>query len=191
MKTLHITKKEINTLLFDNTFQHIVLEEVDKLEFFCDVGKQHYRLLSYFSTLFDNCNIIDISSHRGNSALALSYNKTNTVYSFDIVDNIRSNVKKIDNIKFFNDNLFETAGIEKWKETILLSPFIFIDVDPHNGHMELLMYKYLKKIDYKGFVIWDDIWYFKEMRDNFWYNDLTLLNLVIGQEQALLTLIKI
>ena len=169
MKTLHITKKEINTLLFDNTFQHIVLEEVDRLEFFCDVGKQHYRLLSYFSTLFDNCNIIDISSHRGNSALALSYNKTNTVYSFDIVDNIRSNVKKIDNIKFFNDNLFETAGIEKWKETILLSPFIFIDVDPHNGHMELLMYKYLKKIDYKGFVIWDDIWYFKEMRDNFWY----------------------
>ena len=87
MKTLRITKKEINTLPFDNTFQHIVLEE-DKLEFFCDVGKQHYRLLSYFSTLFNNCNIIDIGSHRGNSALALSYNKTNTVYSFDKISKI-------------------------------------------------------------------------------------------------------
>jgi hypothetical protein len=44
-----------------------------------------------------------------------------------------------------------------------------MDVDPHNGNMELDMYNYLKKINYKGFVICDDIWYFKEMRDNFWY----------------------
>jgi hypothetical protein len=41
-------------------------------------------------------------------------------------------------------------------------------VDPHNGFMEMDFYNFLKKIDYQGFVICDDIWYFKEMRDNFW-----------------------
>jgi len=35
--------------------------------------------------------------------------------------------------------------------------------------MEIEFYNYLKKIDYKGFNICDDIWLFKEMRDNFWY----------------------
>jgi len=168
MKHFNLTKKEIDRLHFDDTFQQLVIEE-DKSEFFGVTGKEHYRLLSYFSTLFDNCNIIDIGSHRGNSALALSYNKTNTIYSFDIVDNIRSKIKSVNNIKFLNDNLFEITGREKWSDTILSSPFIFMDVDPHNGNMELDMYNYLKKINYKGFVICDDIWYFKEMRDNFWY----------------------
>ena len=35
--------------------------------------------------------------------------------------------------------------------------------------METEFYNYLKKINYQGFVICDDVWYFKEMRDNFWY----------------------
>ena len=168
MKHLRLTKKEVDTLNFENTFQQIVIEE-DKPEFFGVAGKEHYRLLSCFSTLFNNCNIIDIGSHRGNSALALSYNTTNTVFSFDIVDNVRSNIKNISNIKFLHDNLFENEGREKWRDTILSSPFIFMDVDPHNGNMEIDMYNYLKTINYKGFVICDDVWYFKEMRDNFWY----------------------
>jgi hypothetical protein len=139
-------------------------------EFHGVVGKEHYKLLSYFSTLFNDAVIIDIGTHHGSSALALSYNTRNTVYSFDIMDKVgNQKVRAKENIFFSMDNLFESAGQEKWKDTLLSAPFIFLDVDPHNGRMELDFYTYLKGINYKGFIICDDIWYFKEMRDNFWY----------------------
>lgn len=131
-------------------------------------GTEHYRLLSYLSTQFNNSTIIDIGTHRGSSALALSYNPTNTVYTFDIVDKIENEfIRSRENIRFSLDNLFEDPS--KWEATILSAPFIVLDVDPHNGSMEIDMYNYLKRIGYNGFIVCDDIWHFKEMRDNFWY----------------------
>jgi hypothetical protein len=139
-------------------------------EFHGPLGNQHYKLLSYLSTLFNGAIIIDIGTHRGSSALALSYNTANTVYTFDIMDKVvNQKIREKSNIAFSMDNLFEAAGQEKWKDTLLAAPFIFLDVDPHNGTMEMDFYMYLNKIGYQGFVVCDDIWYFKEMRDNFWY----------------------
>lgn len=140
-------------------------------EFHGLIGREHYKLLAYLSTLFNNATIIDIGTHRGSSALALSYNPTNTVHTFDIMDKVVNHkIKTRENIQYHMDNLFEPEGQAKWTETILRAPFLFLDVDPHNGHMEIAFYKFLKEINYQGFVICDDIWYFKEMRDNFWYN---------------------
>ncbi len=45
---------------------------------------------------------------------------------------------------------------------------VFIDVDPHNGHMEWSIYKWFRDSGYKGTLIFDDIHYFAEMRNNFW-----------------------
>jgi len=165
---ISVDKTKLNSLLFNENFRSFF--DVNETEFFGNPGTEHYKLLSYFSTLFNNATIIDIGTHRGSSSLALSYNKSNTIHTFDIVDKvINNNIKNVENIQFHLDNLFETEGQEKWCETIKNSPFIFLDVDPHNGTMEIDFFNYLKKIDYKGFVICDDIWYFKEMRDNFWY----------------------
>lgn len=168
-----ISKSHLESIPFENHFDKIILHNdpyETRKEFFDKPGKQHYRLLSYFSTLFDNSIIIDIGTHRGSSATALSYNKTNKIYTFDIVNKIENpNIKNISNIHFQYDNLFETEGQEKWKDTILKAPFIFLDVDPHNGTMEWDFYQFLVKINYQGFVLCDDVWYFKEMRDHFWY----------------------
>ena len=163
-----ITRDDLNSIEFDNTYRSIVVNEPN-IDFFEIPGKEHYRLLSYFSTLFNNSNIIDIGTHLGHSALSLSYNKSNTIYSFDIMDKICENIKHTENIKFCSDNLFERETADKWKEIILSCPFIFLDVDPHNGTMEIDFLNYIKEIGYSGFIICDDIWYFKEMRDNFWY----------------------
>lgn len=181
-KTLNITKEDISCIPFDNYFDDLVknpilINDVDSTyknddicEFFQEPGQNHYRLLSYFSTLFNNSIIIDIGTHRGQSALALSYNSSNTIYTFDIFDKVyNKKIKERENIQFFNDDLFSKKTQEKWKERILSSAFIFMDVDPHNGNMEIEMYNYLNEINYKGFVICDDIWFFKNMRDNFWY----------------------
>ena len=130
-------------------------------------GRQHYRLLEELSTKFSHSTLFDIGTHRGMSALALSTNPTNRVVSFDIV--AKSGLPNKPNIAYHTDDLMSVEGREKWQDTLLASPFIFLDIDPHEGTREFGFYEWLRDKDYKGFVICDDIWYFKEMRDNFWY----------------------
>lgn len=182
-----ITEKAINALPFENYFiEYINLTntvENDYVDFYEKCGKQHYRLLSYLSSLFNNSVILDIGTHRGQSAFALSYNLSNTVHTFDIQNNIYNNViRQKNNIQFHYDNLFEEEGQQKWKETVLKSAFIFLDVTPHNGKMEMKLYNYLKSINYSGFLICGGIWFYKEIRDELWFKiddkyqfDLTLV----------------
>jgi len=131
MINIEITEENIISIPFDEYFSENVKLTKNEVEFYGNCGKEHYRLLSYISSLFNYCNIIDLGTHRGMSALALSYNETNRIYSFDIVDNVTEQViKDKSNIKFIHDNLWESDIQEKWKELILKSEFIFLDVEP-------------------------------------------------------------
>jgi hypothetical protein len=142
----------------------------DLVEFKAVPGKQHYRLLSVIANQVNNQTIIDIGTHRGQSALSLSYNLSNTIHTFDIEDRVvNTEIRNRENIQFHLENLWEPEIAKKWTPTILQTAFIMLDVDPHNGTMEYDFYQFLKKIGYTGFVICNDIWLFKEMRDNFWY----------------------
>lgn len=157
---------------FDSFFDSIITENSCDIrkEFFGPEGQQHYRLFAYLSTLYDNINIIDIGTHRGSSAAALSYNPSNQIYSFDIEDKVTNFlIRSTKNITFVIDDLFTIEGRNKWEKLILSSPLIILDIDPHNGLMEMDFYNYLKSINYKGVMICDDIWYFENMRTHFWY----------------------
>jgi hypothetical protein len=138
---------------------------INSNEFFENPGKEHYKLLSYLSNQFNNCDIFDIGTHMGSSALALSHNSTNTVHSFDIIDKIKNSINT-ENIKFYIENIFE--NLEKWEEKMLNSPLIFLDIDPHDGILEYNFYLYLLSKNYQGIVILDDIHYFANMKNNFW-----------------------
>jgi predicted O-methyltransferase YrrM len=168
METINmdITKNKIDSISYDAFYKELIPTHE---EFYEPTGKQHYRLLSYLSTLYNNANIIEIGTHIGFSSLSLAYNKTNTIHTFDIFDKVDERIRQYSNIRFYQDDLFEPDTREQFRELILSCPFIFIDVDPHNGNMEYDMFLYLKEIEYPGFIVFDDIWYFKEMRDNFWY----------------------
>ena len=102
MNYSNITKNDLNHLETD-IFYSKYLDKNNYSDIFGDVGKEHYKLLSYFSTLFNNSNILDIGTHTGCSALALSYNSTNTIYSFDIMDKIMPSIKTIKNIHETNE----------------------------------------------------------------------------------------
>ena len=136
-------------------------------EYLEPAGIQHYRFLEEMSLRVSNSLVFDIGTHKGMSAAALAVNSTNRVASFDIVSKPDLPVRP--NIEYFTDDLMSHEGREKWKDPLLASPFIFLDIDPHEGTREYDFYVWLRDNDYKGFVICDDIWYFKEMRDNFWY----------------------
>jgi hypothetical protein len=73
------------------------------------------------------------------------------------------------NCSYYTVDLWNSEAREMWKEKILKSPLIFLDIDPHEGIMEYEFYMWLREINYKGLLLLDDIWYFKGMRDHLWY----------------------
>lgn len=144
----------------------------DLSEFNGSAGREHYKLLAYLAAQWNDSVIIDIGTHTGGSALALALgNRSNKVITFDIVDK-----QPIDRqrkfaglpIEFNIDDIFSEEGFSKWQTCILDSALIVCDIDPHEGFLEFELYQRLKRYNYKGLLFFDDIWYFKGMRDNCW-----------------------
>ena len=136
-------------------------------EYYEPAGRQHYRLLESLASEHSYCTFFDIGTHKGMSALALSSNPSNIVRSFDLIEKPGRPEKT--NIHYYTDDLMSRDGRAKWGSQILTSPVIFLDIDPHEGTREYAFYEWLRDNNYGGTLICDDIWYFKEMRDNFWY----------------------
>lgn len=128
-------------------------------------GREHYRFLAYISTLFDGEVLVDVGTHTGTSALALSYNLSNKIVSYDLVDK-RKNFDSNEQIEFKIKDCCEDL------EILLKSPFILLDVD-HEGTFERKFMKLLFDNNYKGVVMLDDI-YLNEQMKSFW-DDITLL----------------
>jgi hypothetical protein len=140
----------------------------DILIFFkSDPGTEHYKLLAYLSILYTNVEIFDIGTNFGYSAFALAFaNTTNTVLSFDI-EKVGS-PPILDNVSYYFDNLMEESGRQIWKERLLRSPLIMLDISPHEGSLEYKFYLWLRHNNYQGIMICDDITHFDDMRNNFW-----------------------
>jgi predicted O-methyltransferase YrrM len=126
-----------------------------------DVGKEHYKLLSYIVKNYLNKDdlIIDIGTFIGLSALALSCNG-NRVVSYDVKDNIpddKLTIKNIDNIEYIIGDCLDD------KELLLRSKLIMLDID-HSGIEEEKILNMLRENNYKGIVIMDDINIFEPMK---------------------------
>jgi hypothetical protein len=169
-KIVSITNQELDTIDLNNYQKRRDLTNIPEHWFLMPSGKEHYRLLCYISSLFENQTLIDIGSYIGDSALALGYNKNNNVVSFDIVKRKRNssgNVVNIDecisdeNIKFLIMNATQYGD-----DKILNSPFIMLDT-AHDGSFEQEFYNYLNDINYKGLFFLDDI-HLNEPMKNFW-----------------------
>lgn len=149
------------------------LDGIDKEmvdSFYGECGKEHFRFLAYLSSIFQNATIVNIHTNGGYEALALSYNESNTVYSFDTTNHITNpKLRERNNIQWNTENICDPVVREKWRNILLGAAFIFVDMEPHDGRAEYEFYEYLTEIGYKGFVVFDDIWYFKSMRNEFWY----------------------
>ena len=122
---------------------------------------EHYRLLTYLSNKVSNSTFVDIGTLKGCSALALSNNKTNIIYSFNLSNELQLN-ESPNNIKFIIDDVMN----DKYKEILLQSKLILLDTF-HDGTFEKLFYNYLKKINYRGSLLLDDIKLNNEMVE-FW-----------------------
>lgn len=161
-----------------NLFENITNEQLDSLDmslsslisngeyknyYESKSSLEHYRFLTYVSNLYNKIKIIDVGTLKGCSALALSSNKSNTVYSFNI-----SNQLELDdlpgNIEFIIDNVIN----EKYIDLINSSEIILLDTF-HDGTFESQFLQHLININFKGILILDDIKLNQNMID-FWNN---------------------
>jgi hypothetical protein len=162
-----VTKEVLNSI--DMTSMRLVHgnTEIGWSEFYGEPGAEHYKLLAHLTTLFKGRDIFDIGTHRGASALALSYNSENTVYSFDISQKYR--LPTLQNVNYVIDDLWNSECRSRWETRLLGSAFIFLDIDPHEGTREFEFYQWLKAKNYRGFLILDDVLHFTDMRNNLWH----------------------
>lgn len=126
-------------------------------------GQEHYPLLAHISTLYSDVILYDIGTYRGCSALALSYNKKNTVKSFDIGDFTALRDTRPKNIELIIGDFMEQS-----LEEIHSSPFIMLDID-HTGVTEQKILDFLIDNNWHGHLLLDDIHMNDEMRQ-FWAN---------------------
>jgi len=143
---IQIIKKDVKELDISH-LRDMSLNQNDWLP----AGQSEYRLYAYLSTFFHKKTILDVGTRTGGSGLALSYNPTNQVISYDLVEQGASSIKK-DNITWKIMNFMEDDTLD-WDNI----PIVMIDVDPHDGAQERVMMDWLRDKGWKGILIHDDI----------------------------------
>lgn len=137
----------------------LVVEDEFRQYFLDNPGREHYKLLAYFSTQFNNSTLLDVGTYKGCSALSLAYNPNNTVHSFDI-GNFRNLYGNPPNIEFHIGYVTD----EQYIPLIKNSEFIILDT-VHDGIFERELHNHLQKINWNGLLFLDDINLNDEMRD--------------------------
>ena len=127
--------------------------------FWLEAGVEHYKLLAYLSTCWNDKTLIDLGTDKGCSALALSHNPSNRVISYDIED------RKLHPINLPNIEFRVKDALED-REDLLTAPLILLDT-AHDGVFEWRIYDMLDTAGYEGLLICDDIGLNAAMRD-FW-----------------------
>jgi hypothetical protein len=165
MDFLTITNEQL-----DNIDLFPYSQRINSLEyqgyFMSKSGQEHYRLLSYISQNNNGIDILDIGTLKGCSALALSVNQSNLIRSFNVGNELDLNLLP-DNVQFFIDDITK----EEYQNVILGSKYILLDTY-HDGVFETQFVNYLISINYKGFLLLDDIHLNFEM-ERFW-NSITI-----------------
>ena len=150
------------------TLQNKILDSIDLTEFETDLvpfvkqyfylnsGVEHYRLLAHISSYYNNETLLDIGSYKGGSALALSFNKNNTVISIDIENHLELSINR-PNIEFKILNILDHPNLIQQSKLIMLDT-------AHDGLFEKELYTYLTESNWNGIIIADDIHLNKPMR---------------------------
>ena len=166
--------------------------------------EHYYAILVHLSTYFTDSVIVDLGTNRGGSAAALSYNRSNEVYTFDITinDEAISLFEQYENITYLIGNCIENnwhgqpqiippdlriRPLKSEKEIFLSSELIFLDIDPHDGVQEPQVLDFLITNDWKGIMVCDDIGghsnnFHPRMRD--WWNSIELATYNIVNKYA-------
>lgn len=151
------TKEELDAI----DMQPVVdqFHKVDEVKFLSmPAGQEHYRLLRWISENNNDVHISELGCYMGLSTVCLAWNKRNEVLTYDNYFNFIKWKKRPSNV-----SLSEAKGEHYYNPLIAFSNIIFVDTN-HFGVMELAVYKHLKENNWKGILIYDDIYLNDEMK---------------------------
>lgn len=117
-------------------------------------GEEHYKLLSYISSLFADIRILDIGTSVGCSAMAFASNSENQVTTYDVTSESRSNIKM--------DNLLYKIG-DVMEEDFTKYSVIFCDANK-DGTFEQKLIDKLNELNWIGWVIFDGTVHYDHLR---------------------------
>ena len=146
-KTIKLDKDAIKSL----DISHLASQSLNKNDWLT-AGQSEYRLYAWLSTQFNNTTILDVGTRTGGSALALSYNETNNVMSYDLQEQGASSGISKSNVQFNIKDFREDDTLDFDNISIIM-----LDVDPHDGVQEEEMFEWLEEKGWKGIVLLDDI----------------------------------
>lgn len=156
-KILNVTNEELNSLNTNYINQYNFFHKPDY--FHLESGREHYRLLTFISSLYNKEILFDIGTYRCMSAVALSSSMTNRIKTYDIKQHLLIN-PILPGVQYF-------LGDATKDEELIKSTFIFFDAE-HDGVFENTFYDYLKEINWKGLVLFDDIKECNPIMTKFW-----------------------
>lgn len=166
---------EINSKVYDVDLSNLFpyTEWTGYSQYFKDCNKrEHYKLMAFLSgQCEDGEKIYDIGTFLGFSALALAHNPDVNVVTYDLTNHFNTTqltAKDYPNITF---KLADCTQKEELVD-IVKAPFIFLDVDPHDGVQEPQIFKAFQDAGFKGLLFLDDI-HLNEPMKQFW-NSITL-----------------
>jgi hypothetical protein len=160
MDFLSITNEQLDNIDLFPYSQRINSSEYQGY-FMSKSGQEHYRLLAHISQNDDLVDILDVGTLKGCSALAFSVNSKNKVRSFNVGNELDLNYTPL-NAEFIIDNVLNG----NYNSVILGSKYIMLDTY-HDGTFEKEFYDHLVSINYKGYLLLDDIHLNFEM-ERFW-----------------------
>ena len=160
MDFLSITNEQLDNIDLFPYSQRINSSEYQGY-FMSKSGQEHYRLLAHISQTNDLVDILDVGTLKGCSALAFSVNSKNKVRSFNVGNEFDLNHTPL-NAEFIIDNVLNG----NYNSVILGSKYIMLDTY-HDGTFEKEFYDHLVSINYKGYLLLDDIHLNFEM-ERFW-----------------------
>ena len=145
--------EDLEFLKYDVHKSHFLLNE-----------KEHYRLLTYITKQYNDIIILDLGTADGYSCISLAQNIKNKIITYDILD------KKLPFIDEYKNVAFKKLDANEESEDIIKSAkIILLDIDPHDGLQEQKFIDLLERINYKGYVICDDI-HLNEPMQKWWNN---------------------
>lgn len=117
--------------------------------FLANPGREHFMLVASIAALFPKQKVFDVGTHYGLTSLAMSMCPDVTVVSYDIQDQKRLS-KLPSNVEYKYGTFWEDPEF-------LTAPFIFMDAEPHDGKHEQEFHDIFLKNNYRGIVLWDDV----------------------------------
>ena len=105
---------------------------------------KNYKLLSYLTLYFNDCNIFVMETTDDLITYYLSYNQNNRIYSLSM-SNIYKNIRK--NVVYINQDNYDLLECDK---KLLDTCIIFLQFD---DKIDIDMYNYLRRINYQGLIV--------------------------------------